>query len=559
MSKLKRITALILSVLMLMSMSVAVSAADTYPIYIANSEDGYIYTAYQIFSGTMAFDSNDNDILNVIVWNSSIDTTNIYTGLAAITLSDGSTPFTDSNGAALTTASMVAAILASDTTPDNEMAQLFADFIADYVVGVTASYSSDDTSSNGYYTITAPAGYYLIKNTQVATENGSATRYILAMTSTKGEGSASDPLSIKSDIPNVDKDLDKTDACIGDTVTFYLTASLPTDYDAYSTYNLIFHDTLSSGLDSSKVVGIYVYDSGDLTTNETNAAAQDTSSATECTTGYTVNTSATDGCSFEVSLDAKDFTSDSSALIQVVFEATLNSDAVIGGEGSPNEVYLEYSNDMYGNGTGKTVTDKVITWTYELDVTKVDADDGTAITTGSAEFILYRLVDDGTGTEVKEYVQVDDSTNKVTGWTKTESEASILKSSTTDGKFYVIGLDIGTYYLEETKAPTGYNLMSDPVAIKIDATHTTYESGTWLTDDATKLDSLTITLVADSTTGDGDLTTGVVETSIQNKSGAELPSTGGIGTTIFYIVGGVLVVGAIILLITKKRMGEDDK
>ncbi|MCC8196882.1 MAG: isopeptide-forming domain-containing fimbrial protein [Ruminococcus sp.] len=577
MRKLKRITALILSVLMLMPMSVAVSATD-YTLYISNDVDGYVYTAYQIFSGEMGKDADDNEVLKVPEWSTGIDTTDIYTELAKLTLSDGTTkPFTFADGSELTSAAEVAAKLAQYTdTYDSEVAQLFADFIDDYVVGITTSFSSGSTSSSGYYTISATAGYYLIKNTTVPSD-GSATRYILAMTSTtlKGsEASLTGSLEAKSDLPHFDKDLDKTDANIEDTITYYLTASLPTDYDSYSTYKLIFHDTPSDGLTyNAGSVKVYVYTSKADATAHTNG--------TQVYTGdYAVSPDTEGATSFTVTIsDTKSLTTDgttaiatdSSSLIQVEFTATLNEEAIIGGNGNPDEAYLEYSNDMYGTGTGESIHDIVITWTYELDVTKVDEDEQTKTLDG-AQFVLYRLNDSGE----KEYVIVD-SDNKVDGWDTDKTKASTLESNS--GVFSVIGLDVGTYYLEETKAPSGYNKMSDVVKIVIAAEHSSIEgmteaeyadylstyavtTYTWLTDDALKLDDLTITMtIADKVDGPKsfDTTGGTVSITVTNNTGAALPSTGGIGTTIFYIVGGVLVVGAIILLITKKRMGGDDK
>lgn len=579
MKKLKRITALILSVLMLMSMSVAVSATantPTYTLVVKSSGSGYTYTAYQVFKGT--YDSTDK-LLKYIDWSDNINTTGIYAELATIEDADkGTYPFTD-NGNVFDSAAAVASVL-STYSDDSAVVQEFAKVVAKYFVASPTVYKESTSATSGeytYYTFSGlAAGYYLIKTTGLPTNadgsTGAYSRYILAMTTVEDGGTVSEPLEAKYDLPKVDMDLIETtdaDAGIGDEITYYLTASLPSVYGDYTTYKLVFNDTLYKGLTYETVEAVYVYNSSDSDTNVTNATAHTTSGdgVVQVASGYTVGSTSTnseDNTEFTVTLeDTKSLLDDTGAiidtdestLIQVVFTATLNSDALVGGStGNWNTVYLEYSNDVYSDSLGKTVTDKVITWTYELDVTKIDADTKDVITTG-AEFVLYRLQDDNT---TKEYVVVDN--NKVKKWTTVEGDASSLTSGS-DGKFSVIGLDIGTYYLVETKAPTGYNKMTDEITIEIEAAHTVYESGTWLTQDALELNGLTITMTFDGKTTDGEVNTtnGTVSVKIENNTGAALPSTGGIGTTIFYIVGGVLVVGAIILLITKKRMGGDDK
>lgn len=579
MKKLKRITALILSVLMLMSMSVAVSATantPTYTLVVKSSGSGYTYTAYQVFKGT--YDSTDK-LLKYIDWSDNINTTGIYAELATIEDADkGTYPFTD-NGNVFDSAAAVASVL-STYSDDSAVVQEFAKVVAKYFVASPTVYKESTSATSGeytYYTFSGlAAGYYLIKTTGLPTNadgsTGAYSRYILAMTTVEDGGTVSEPLEAKYDLPKVDMDLIETtdaDAGIGDEITYYLTASLPSVYGDYTTYKLVFNDTLYKGLTYETVEAVYVYNSSDSDTNVTNATAHTTSGdgVVQVASGYTVGSTSTnseDNTEFTVTLeDTKSLLDDTGAiidtdestLIQVVFTATLNSDALVGGStGNWNTVYLEYSNDVYSDSLGKTVTDKVITWTYELDVTKIDADTKDVITTG-AEFVLYRLQDDNT---TKEYVVVDN--NKVKKWTTVEGDASSLTSGS-DGKFSVIGLDIGTYYLVETKAPTGYNKMTDEITIEIEAAHTVYESGTWLTQDALELNGLTITMTFDGKTTDGEVNTtnGTVSVKIENNTGAALPSTGGIGTTIFYIVGGVLVVGAIILLITKKRMDGDDK
>ena len=154
-----------------------------------------------------------------------------------------------------------------------------------------------------------------------------------------------------------------------------------------------------------------------------------------------------------------------------------------------------------------------------------------------ARFALYRLVN---GNE-KEYVTID-AENKVSGWQDTlPTDGNIVTNG--DGKMSVSGLDAGTYYLTECVAPDGYNLLDKDVKIKITAVY----SGDG------KITDLTVA-VDDGEAHEGDKASGVLEVTVKNFSGIELPSTGGMGTTIFYTLGGLLAVGAAVFLVTKKRM-----
>ena len=153
--------------------------------------------------------------------------------------------------------------------------------------------------------------------------------------------------------------------------------------------------------------------------------------------------------------------------------------------------------------------------------------------------------------EAPEYAVLD-ADKTVTGWTASKDEATVLVSDDA-GLFRVIGLDDGTYYLEETKAPAGYNLLSAPVVVEITAA--TVNGQNW--DSFAPADALTaLAVTADGEAGSADAATGAAAITIANNKGAVLPETGGMGTTILYIAGGVLVLAAVVLLVTKKRMDD---
>ena len=416
--------------------------------------------------------------------------------------------------------------------------------------------SADATSSNGQFTDMAQ-GYWMIVDTTKIEGNDTNS---LIIVDTKGQDEIT--VTPKTSVPTVDKEVqenstkdwgDSADYNIGDNVPFKLTGTVSEYYDYYETYKFVFHDTLSNGLTLAEGFGV-----------ENVTVKVD---GVEIESGFTVVTSGLDdGCSFHVVFDdLKDITSvKADSKITVEYTATLTSGAVIGNDGNLNSVHLEYSNnpnDEQGGETGKTPDETVVVFTYELDVDKVDGSSENEGTYSKhlegAWFVLYRTDAEGE----KEYAAINEN-GKLIGWTSEmpthqngDSTANGNLKSGEDGKFEIIGLDAGIYYLEETVAPAGYNLLTKPLKLTITAT---------VSDEATsaegtkQLTELEVT-VDDGEAQEGNVTTGTVSIIVENNSGTELPSTGGMGTTIFYVVGGILVAGAAILLVTKKRMGVSEK
>ena len=230
----------------------------------------------------------------------------------------------------------------------------------------------------------------------------------------------------------------------------------------------------------------------------------------------------------------------------VSYTAKLNAKAKIGLSGNVNEAYLTYSNkpDQSGignNNTNDTPHDKVIVFTYGLDVTKVDSENSEK-TLKDAEFKLYR------GTDAKEYAKVVEG--KVTGWTTDMSEGSVLRSGE-DGKFKVEGLDDGEYTLEEIKAPAGYNRPANGFSVTLKAT--TVNNQVW---DGTANKALTnLAVKVGQTGGTGDVTTGLGAITIKNTQGSSLPSTGGMGTVLLYVAGIAVFVlaGATLVMALRRR------
>ena len=512
MKHIKKLASLLLALVMVFALATTAFADETttYSITINNSAEGHTYEAYQIFTGDLV-EKDGTKILSNIVWGSGISEA-------------GQTALGD-------------AAAKAETLKTEDDAKAFAKAVAPYL---TTAAGSANTVTDGKYVISGlAAGYYLVKD-QDGSLTGDAdayTEYIIKVVS----DTTATP---KSSVPTVEKKVkdtndstsvtsgwqDSADYDIGDSIPFQLKATLANNVSSYTTYKVVFHDTLSKGLTYNNDAKVYI----DGT--ETNGFTVTATVNADGTTTLTVS------CDDVKALDAGN-----SSVITVEYTAKLNENAVLGSAGNPNEVYLEYSNnpnksEAGSNETGETPKDVVIVFSYKTIINKVDSENKPL--TGAA-FKLEKLIKgkDGaadTWTTVKEFT-VDETTTS----------------------FTFSGLDDGQYKLTETKTPAGYNTI-DPIYFVIEATHD-------VTADAPTLNTLNAYLTdangnkqtemkdgesVNIDLGTVDLTAGSITTTVVNKSGAQLPETGGIGTTIFYVLGGVLVLAAVVLLVTKKRMGN---
>ena len=520
MKQAKKIASILLALVMVFALAIPAFAAT-----VTVPSDGILkdhtFTAYQVFSGR-----EEGGILSDVQWGNGIDSTTFLAALKADT-TYGSL-FTD-----CTDAAAVAKVLGDNNT-NTALANAVAELAYANKTGSGTALTSGEKE--------LADGYYLVVDTTENVAAGSA--YNTALLQVVGNIN----ITVKTDAPTVEKKVleddkykqdggygqgynDVADYNMGDAVSFHLIGSVP-DMSRYDTYKYIFHDTLSAGLTLNEN-SIKVYVASDK-------AGTDKAEITDWT-------KAVNEQSFTVSFaDLKTVLGVSQGkYIIVEYTATLNQNAVVGLNGNPNTVYLEYSNkpDQSGSGdnnTGNTPEDKVIVFTYELDTTKVDGQDNTKKLEG-AEFKLHNA-------DNKWAIVNNDG--KVTGWANTEEDGSTLTSDA-NGLFKVIGLDDGTYYLKETKAPTGYNLLSSEIPVVITATTTNGQNWT----DGVASSALTnLAVTADGTAGTGNAGTGIAGITVANNKGNTLPETGGIGTTIFYVLGSVLVIGAAVLLVTKKRM-----
>ena len=309
---------------------------------------------------------------------------------------------------------------------------------------------------------------------------------------------------------------------IGDTVTYQLTSKVP-DMTGYNSYTFKFSDTLSKGLDLKEVLSVKV---GNTTLTAKKAGAntyalaynQDTRTLT-----VTLN-------NFYDSY--KDYTGET---ITVIYTATLNKDAVIGMNPNTNKAVVEYSNDPKSNGTGTSEPSIVDVHTFDFTIFKYYLKDETKTGLANAEFELYKANGEVAGDKVN-IKKVEDGVYRVA--TPEEAVAEDFKPdvivSGNDGKVLVKGLDAGTYYLRETKAPEGYNKLLKDITVEIKAN---YDPKTG------KLTSYSVDYTYNGTTTTGKEiknTTTSPEVAVENKTGAQLPSTGSKGALMVTLAGIVL-------------------
>lgn len=518
MKHMKKLVTLLLTLIMTLALAVPAAAATV------KNNTNHAYKAYQIFSGTQG---EGETALGDVEWGSGINNAAFLTALKS------DSRFNDSNKtnifASCADAADVASVLAEN---DSEaIAKAFANVAAQHLTGTGTDIAANATSS-----VTLDAGYYLLVDVTTPGD-GDAMNSALLQVTNKGDIE----ILKKYSVPTVDKSVKDTDDkwgeaadwCIGSDVPFQLVGTLPENYDDYETYKYVFHDTPCSALQYNGDVKVYVLND---------------STRTELTTGFTVTptTAATTGggtltITFDDLKKAAGVTSTSKIVVE--YTAKLLANAEIGLPGNSNKVSLEYASNPNFVGTGtppptnKTPEDEVLVFTYELDINKVDGANKNKHL-ANAEFKLENAAG--------KWATVD-ADGKVTGWVEDKDKGTVLKTDAS-GLAKIIGLDAGTYKLYETKAPSGYNQLKDPITIVITATLDKRENNPALT-------ALTIK-VGNAAEQNGELSTGTVSTIVENNSGATLPETGGIGTTLFYVVGSVLLVGAAVLLVTRKRMNN---
>lgn len=447
----------------------------------------------------------------------------------------------------------VAAIGKFDSTKTKRFAEnLYKSLKED---GVAADANSAAVAAGAFSTtLSGPQGYYLIVQTTAANDAGKTMSAVIVNTA----GQAGVTVSPKKDTVTVSKKVQENmdgvnnpasednwgtaaDYNIGDYVKFQLTGSLPTDYADYTSYEYTFHDTADQGLtfvnDTTHPVKVYA-----VNDNNKVELKQDT------LTGYQVLTSDINGETFNVKFaDLKkaqaEKTGDtvnitSSTQIVVEYYAQLNENAVLGSNGNQNKVYLQFSNNKYGEGTGKTEEHKVTVFTFKLEVTKYGKTDSDKEALNGAGFTLYKATK--VNPADSDYAKVGDEVQHTNG-----------------NVFDFTGLDSGYYKIVETTTPKGYNTI-DPITFTVTATYNSADEPGTLTD-------LTVTDVkvggvasAEQTftvnRGTGEAGTAQIKTDVVDIPGSKLPSTGGMGTVLLYVAGiAVFVLAGTTLVMALRR------
>lgn len=542
MKTMKKLFALLLAVLMVMGMATT-AMAENVTITIKNNSEGHVYEAYQVFSGTLS----NTGVLSDVKWGSGVNGDALLSALQSNNnfLKEGVNQF-----AACVDAEDVANII-SKWSADETPIENFADVVA---ANLTTIKATSGTQENGAYKITLPAvGYYFIKDAQAVTGNNVISDYMLYVAKSL-EIAPKD--SVHTFTKKVNNTLDGTyvdamDAQIGDTVYFKLETKLPSRYNDYKQYVMYMEDILPVGLTFNRLEAIYVahaagghtyYYNAEASNPADNVYAQDNATTSdliyEKKFGFVGNKLTVNFGDLKITQTNPNLND----TITVKYSATLDSDAVYGlagGLGNTNTATVYFSNNMNETDAATAhlgyIEDTANVYTYQLEVTKQDS--LTEAPLKGAQFHLYRNYSDEGGNITKKYAHVDGS-GVITKWDTTAPTTPL--TSDDDGRFIVKGLDSLIYHLEEVKAPEGYNKMENAVQVTVTGTITDHELKT-------------LAGSADSSIGVGTVNDGKLAVTVGNNPGTLLPTTGGIGTTIFYIVGGVLVLGAGAAFVMKRR------
>lgn len=526
----KKLLAALLAVAMVCAMAIPAFAYDTKE----DIDKNHCYDAFQIFKGDV---SDDNTKISHVEWGSSIAHPNEFLAQLTEDLTIGDkfeTSFTPQEAAA---------VISQWSDSDNNSIA-FARCVCNYVYSDRDSTPVKQGGHTGGFELDE-AGYYLIVDTSSFSSSADGDSYHAYNSFLLKVNKAHYHVQITPKVvkPTVEKEVydnddgsssgdnngwgSSADHAINEEFQFQLIAKLPESennghaYDYYDKYSVIFHDTLSDGITYDRPDSVVIKSNG-----KTYVIPNDSSKYTiglESQNYLVVKIPDVKACAKDAGFDLND-----GATITVTYTAHLNENAAVNGSAeNKNSVRLQYSNNPRPDGEywGFTPESEVRVYTYQLNNTKYRDDDTTGNELAGAGFRLYS---DKDCTEEQE-IKLKKNTTDGTYSPYFGADAGDEMFSDEHGQFNVKGLDAGTYYLRETKTPDGYSACADK-KIVISATHTEYNV---------------------NLSGESNLNNKIIN---KKAGGITLPSTGGIGTTIFYVVGGGLMVAAIVLLVTKKRM-----
>ena len=521
--------------LMAALLAVALLCAMAVPAFAASAKDQpHSFTAYQIFSGTNNSTDASDTALGNIQWGDGVNAQAFLTALKA----DG-TIGADFNGIESSDAACarkVAAVVAEKYNDNSVKATIFARI-------AYANKASSSVTGSGSVNI-ENAGYYLFVDTTAFDASATDSVFGLALLKVAKNNSTVTP-TVKAAQPTVTKTVydnndgdqkgfsdtnaefgKSADHAINESFQFKLTAVIPANnnFGAYKQYKVIFHDSMSEGITFESLESVKITSNG-TTTDVTNSVAKTITDGTASAAEWTLTID-----DIKTAVPGIDLTN--GATVEVIYNAHLNEKAYVNTANGPttnkNTVYLEYSNNPnagFETSTGKTPEEAVYVFTYQITNTKYKNDVNDDNKLAGAKFRLYS--DKDCTNEVKLYQGTDGFYYPITS-----GKTPVEMVSDANGAFNIKGLDAGVYYLHETGTPDGFNTCDD-IKIVISASH--QRTG----DQSSKVELDNSVNMAND---------------VVNKTGATLPSTGGMGTTLFYVIGGGLMVAAVVLLVTKKRM-----
>lgn len=559
MRKVKRIFALLLAMVMTLSLGITALAADNGTITITNATKGETYKIYKIFDATVSKTTTDGEEKTNVSYtipdgsqiaNSDVTVT-VGEGDAAVTYSfagdvnNKAVFHTSANGgktyvtiaADVDNAVVIAWLKAYIESLSNDTAAMEQTATGDTVTFTGLDY--------GYYYVTSSLG------SVVTIDSAAPTATVIDKNQTGPSWEEEDGFKT---IVKADGTTDKISANYGDEIKFQIQFDA-TNYDGEKgIVKYTITDTLAKGLS-------YVMENSKINMTVTvQGASESTAKTLTVDKDYTVevenvlddDSQPTGEQKFTLNIDWQNktdnkyngtFLYESPSTITVTYFATVTDEAAIAGEGNKNTATISYTKDDGDEGGGGDgYTDTATTYTYALALKKIDA--ATKAPLAGAEFTL--VDSDGNAVYVvsTDVPGVYEFSSKNT--TNTTNSTTTV-TSPANGVIIIKGVAADTYTLTEIKAPDGYNLLTttkDIAAVMESANYTTYkydENGNLLDKDATNVSY--------------EVSTFSIE--VENASGSELPSTGGMGTTIFYVLGGILVLGAVVLLITKRRMNAE--
>lgn len=527
MKKFKKIMAVVAAMAMTAAMSFGSFAAADKTITIKNANDGQTYTLYKIFDATTtaerdaAKDVDENSSVTTKGINYTVPTDKVLTKEYNVTINGEAKTVKGTDWFAADKAGNVTANSGADVATEafREWAKLFGTEVTSVKYKAANASSKDVVFSNledGYYFITTTTGSLITvdsvaPNAIVKDKNGVPT-----VEKTVQEDSLSTDTDASTQGDGTTGYQKKNDADLGQRVDYKTVITAQPGAQDY-----VLHD---------KMTGLTFADVDSIKVGTTTLSRG---------TDYTVATDGfDDGCSFEIKFTKSYLdTITAETTITVLYHATVNQNAVIAGDGNPNETWLDYGNDNHTAHRGTK------TYVWKFDVLKY-GDNTESKTLANAKFKLSK-------TEEGEALKFNAVTGASQTW-KYDENGSVTEFSTdSTGKIYLQGLDEGTYYLTETAAPDGYNKLTSPIKVVI-TSKSDYDN-----DDAIQLTTNKTSTVKsstkDATTNEyGTLADGEI-IKVNNNSGSALPTTGGMGTTILYVAGAILVIAGAAVLVIKKR------